>query len=40
MICLPIRDGRLRLGTWQQVVVVNHDNRPRNRKVELTIIGS
>lgn len=39
-ISLPVRKGRLLLGTWQQVVAVNHDNRPRNRKIEVTITGS
>jgi len=38
-IALPVRDGRLALGTWQQVVVINHDNKPRKRNVEVTIVG-
>ena len=38
-IALPIRRGRLMLGTWQQVVVINHDNRSRSRKVEVTMSG-
>jgi secondary thiamine-phosphate synthase enzyme len=38
-ISLPIRAGKLRLGTWQQVVAINHDNRPRKRSIEVTIIG-
>lgn len=38
-ISLPVRAGRLKLGTWQQVVVINHDNKPRQRSVEVTIIG-
>ena len=38
-ITLPIRSGKLRLGTWQQVVAINHDNRPRQRNIEVTIIG-
>ena len=38
-ISLPIRQGRLRLGTWQQVVAINHDNRSRRRSIEVTIIG-
>ena len=38
-IALPIRRGQLRLGTWQQVVVINHDNRSRRRIVELTLFG-
>ncbi len=38
-IALPVRNGRLRLGTWQQVVAVNHDNHSRRREIEVTIIG-
>lgn len=38
-IILPIRSAKLRLGTWQQVVAINHDNRPRQRSIEITIIG-
>ena len=39
-IALAVRRGRLELGTWQQVVTVNHDNRPRTRNIEVTIIGT
>jgi len=39
-ISLPVRKGRLKLGTWQQVVVINHDNKPRQRSVEVTIVGA
>lgn len=39
-VVIPLRDGRLRLGTWQQVVLINHDVRPRRRTVEVTVIGS
>ena len=39
-ISLPIRKGRLKLGTWQQVVAFNHDNRSRQRTIEVTIIGT
>lgn len=38
-INVPIRNGRLRLGTWQQVVVINHDNKPRRRPVAVAIVG-
>lgn len=38
-LTLPIRSGKLKLGTWQQVVAINHDNRPRKRNIEITIIG-
>ncbi|MDJ0666519.1 MAG: secondary thiamine-phosphate synthase enzyme YjbQ [Desulfobacterales bacterium] len=36
---IAVREGRLLLGTWQQVVVLNHDNRPRRRPVAVTLIG-
>ena len=38
-ITLPVVDGRILLGTWQQIVVVDHDNRPRNRDVRIQITG-
>ena len=38
-IALPVRSGQLKLGTWQQVVAINHDNGPRTRTIETTIIG-
>lgn len=38
-IVLPIRKARLKLGTWQQVVAINHDNRARKRSIEVTLIG-
>ena len=38
-IAIAIRGGKLALGTWQQLVAVNHDNRARKRTVEVTIIG-
>ena len=37
---LPVRNGRLACGTWQQVVLINHDNRARTRSVELTVTGT
>jgi secondary thiamine-phosphate synthase enzyme len=39
-ISIPLRKRALALGTWQQVVVINHDNRRRRRPVEVTIIGT
>ncbi|MGD8367164.1 MAG: secondary thiamine-phosphate synthase enzyme YjbQ [Desulfobacterales bacterium] len=38
-ITLSVRNGALALGTWQQAVAVNHDNRPRKRSVAVTVIG-
>ena len=39
-IALPVRKGRLKIGTWQQVVALNHDNRARQRSIEITITGT
>jgi secondary thiamine-phosphate synthase enzyme len=36
---LPVRDGRLELGTWQQLVLVDFDDRPRQRTVVVQVIG-
>ena len=38
-IALPIRKGQLRLGTWQQVAAIHHDNRSRHRTIEVTLSG-
>jgi len=39
-IQIAVRNRLLRLGTWQQVVAINHDNRARRRPIEVTIIGT
>jgi secondary thiamine-phosphate synthase enzyme len=36
---VPVRDGRLALGTWQQVVLVDFDDRPRERTVVVQVVG-
>ena len=38
-VCLPIVDSELVAGTWQQIIVVDHDNRPRARKIRVQIVG-
>ena len=38
-IALPIRNGSLKTGTWQQVVAINHDIHPRERTIEVTLTG-
>ena len=38
-LCVPIVDGHLILGTWQQVVFVELDIRRRERRVAVQIIG-
>jgi len=35
----PVSDGSVVLGTWQQIVVIDHDNRPRSRKIFVQVIG-
>jgi len=35
----PIMNGRPLLGTWQQIVLLDHDNRPRRRKVIVQMLG-
>ncbi len=37
-ITVPIHRGDLRLGTWQQIVVIDFDNRPRKREIYLTFV--
>ena len=36
---VPFVDGEMILGTWQQIVLVDFDNRRRERKVFVQIIG-
>jgi len=38
-ICVPLSDGIPVLGTWQQIIVIDHDNRPRSREVFIQVIG-
>ena len=38
-ITVPINNGEMTLGTWQQIVVIDHDNRPRSRQIFVQVIG-
>jgi secondary thiamine-phosphate synthase enzyme len=38
-ITLPVADGAVLLGTWQQIVLIDHDNRPRDRSVRVQLLG-
>jgi len=38
-LVVPFNNGKLSLGTWQQIVLSEFDNRPRNREVIVQIIG-
>ena len=38
-LTVPVRDGSLRLGTWQQIIHLECDVKPRERVIEVTVIG-
>jgi len=38
-LTIPFVEGQLTLGTWQQVIYVDFDNRPRQRKLVVQLIG-
>ena len=38
-LVVPFNNKRLTVGTWQQIVVVDFDNRPRSREIILQIMG-
>ena len=38
-LTVPFADGRLLLGTWQQVVLVEFDTGPRTRQVVIQVMG-
>lgn len=38
-LAIPVENGRMLLGTWQQVVLLDFDNRPRTREIIVQLIG-
>lgn len=38
-LSVPLRGGTMLLGTWQQIVVLDFDNRPRQRDIQVQIAG-
>jgi secondary thiamine-phosphate synthase enzyme len=38
-LVIPFSDKKLALGTWQQIVLVDFDNRPRSRQIVVQIMG-
>ncbi|MDQ2086971.1 secondary thiamine-phosphate synthase enzyme YjbQ [Herbivorax sp. ANBcel31] len=38
-INVPLVSSKMLLGTWQQIVVIDHDNNPRQRKIFVQIVG-
>ncbi len=38
-LTVPVDEGRLLLGTWQQITLVDFDNRPRDRRIVVQLSG-
>ena len=38
-LTVPFIEGRLTLGTWQQIIIVDFDNRPRQRELVAQVVG-
>jgi secondary thiamine-phosphate synthase enzyme len=38
-LSVPVEKGQMTLGTWQQIVLIDHDVRPRSREVVVQVIG-
>ena len=38
-LSIPLAGGRLLLGTWQQIVLLDFDNRPRQRRIQGQVMG-
>jgi secondary thiamine-phosphate synthase enzyme len=38
-VCLPVVDGAMAVGTWQQVIAIEMDVRPRDRSVLVQVLG-
>ncbi|GAB6161098.1 secondary thiamine-phosphate synthase enzyme YjbQ [Desulfothermus naphthae] len=39
-ISVSIRNYEMVLGTWQQIVIINHDIKQRTRKITVTVVGN
>jgi thiamine phosphate synthase YjbQ (UPF0047 family) len=39
-LSIPVQEGRMALGTWQGVYLVEHRDAPHRRRVVLTYLGS
>jgi len=39
-LVVPVENGKLVLGTWQQIVLIDFDNRPREREIIVKVIKS
>lgn len=39
-LSIPIEDGKALLGTWQHIVLIDFDERPREREIVVTVVPS
>ncbi|MDR7037682.1 secondary thiamine-phosphate synthase enzyme [Methylobacterium sp. BE186] len=39
-LTIPVRAGRLALGTWQGIYLIEHRDRPHRREIALHVVGS
>jgi thiamine phosphate synthase YjbQ (UPF0047 family) len=35
----PVSGGKVAVGTWQQIVLCDFDDRPRDREITVTVVG-
>lgn len=38
-LSVPVEDGKLILGTWQQIIFLDFDNKPRKREIRVKVVG-
>jgi len=38
-VLVPIQNGKMTLGTWQQIIFIDFDNRPRDRNIIVQVTG-
>ena len=39
-LAVPIESGKLALGAWQQIILIDFDNRPRKREILIKVVSS
>lgn len=39
-LTIPFKNGKLLTGTWQQIIIIDFDNRPRNRNIIVQLNGN
>lgn len=39
-LCIPLKDGRMALGTWQGIYLLEHRDRPHRREIVLHYLGT